>query len=269
MAGQLKVRQKIGKYRIEGRLGEGGFATVYRAADTIEGIQVALKVLHTDYMTDEVLNGFRKEARTTSKLEHANILSIKDASIIDGRLVIALPLGQETLDQRLRRRMSIKTVLDISEQILSAVACAHNNRVVHCDIKPENVILFDGGNVRLTDFGIAKVAQKTLRGSGTGTVGYMAPEQAMGKPSFRSDVFSVGLILYRMMSGYWPEWPFEWPAPGFKKLKRRVAPEMVDLLKRAIEPNPKKRFRDAEHMLREFKVAKRRTLAMSTARKAA
>lgn len=269
MTSQLKIRQKIGKYRIESRLGEGGFATVYRAADTIEGIRVALKVLHSDYMTDDVLKGFRKEVRTTSQLDHVNILSIKDASIIEGRLVIALPLGEETLDQRIRRRMSLKLILDISDQILEAVACAHSNKIVHCDIKPENVILFDGGLIRLTDFGIAKVAQKTLRGSGTGTIGYMAPEQAMGKPSYRSDVFSIGLMLYRMLSGEWPEWPFEWPAPGYQKLRKRVHPDMIALLKRAIDPMPRRRFKDAGHMLREFRAAKRKTLNLAKSRRRA
>lgn len=269
MAGPLKVRQKLGKYRIEGRLGDGGFATVYRAADTIEGIRVALKVLHSDLMTEDVLQSFRKEARTTSRLNHVNILSIKDASIIEGRLCIAMPLGEETLDDRIKRRMSTKLVLDVIEQVLEAVAFAHTNRIVHCDIKPENVILFEGGVVRLTDFGIAKVAQRTLRGSGTGTVGYMAPEQAMGKPSYRSDVFSIGLIMHRMLSGEWPEWPFEWPGPGNQKLRRRVHADMVALLKRAIDVNPKRRFRDAGHMLREFRSAKRKTLAVTRPRQRA
>lgn len=260
MTNGLRARQRLGKYRIESRLGEGGFASVYQAMDTIQGIRVALKVPHDAHVTDEVLEDFRKEVRTTSRLEHEHILPIKDASIIDNRLVIVLPLGERTLDDRLRSRMSFEQALDISEQILEAVAYAHRHRIIHCDIKPENVILFPDGQIRLADFGIAKVAQKTIRGSGTGTVGFMAPEQAMGKPSLRSDVFSIGLIMYRMFSGHWPEWPFEWPPAGYRRLRSKAHPELVALLKRAVEPNPRKRFRDADQMLAAFQKLKLKSL---------
>ncbi len=108
--------------------------------------------------------------------------------------------------------------------------------------------MFPGQVLKLTDFGIAKIAQKTVRGAGTGTIGYMAPEQAMGKPSFRSDVFSLGLIIYRMISGQWPEYPYDWPGPGISRLRKRVTPEFVDFLKRSIDPRPRGRFRDAIHM---------------------
>jgi serine/threonine protein kinase len=98
----------------------------------------------------------------------------------------------------------------------SAIAYAHaHNRVIHCDVKPDNFILFPDNVLKLADFGIAKVAYQTLRASGSGTVGYVAPEQAMGKPSFRSDVFSLGLILYRMFSGVLPEWPYAGRLPSF------------------------------------------------------
>lgn len=260
MKNGIRTRQRLGKYRIESRLGEGGFASVYRAMDTIQGIRVALKVPHDAHVTDEVLEDFRKEVRTTSRLEHAHILPIKDASIIDDRLVIVLPLGERTLDDRLRSRISFEQAIDISQQILEAVAYAHRHRVIHCDIKPENVILFHDGRVRLADFGIAKVAQKTIRGSGTGTVGFMAPEQAMGKPSFRSDVFSIGLIVYRMLSGHWPEWPFEWPPAGYRRLKSKSHSELIAFLKRAIEPKPRKRFRDADQMLTAFQKLKLKSL---------
>lgn len=256
----LRARQRLGKYRIERRLGEGSFAAVYRAMDTIQGIRVALKVPHESFVNDELLDDFRREVRTMSRLEHPNIMAIRDASLIDERFVIVLPLGERTLEDRLRSRMSLETVLDIAEQILDAVACAHRHRIVHCDIKPENVILFPGNRVRLADFGIAKVARNTIRGSGTGTVGYMAPEQAMGKPSLRSDVFSVGLILYRMLSGRWPEWPFEWPPAGYERLRGRVHSELIAVLKRAIEVNPRKRYRDADQMLAAFRQAKLKAL---------
>lgn len=248
----LRVRQAVGKYRIEQRLSEGGFATVYRAFDTIEGVRVALKIPHAKLVNQDVLSDFRTEVRMAARLEHPQILSLKDASIIDGRLVIAYPLGERSLADRLKNRLSLQLALDLGSQLLDATAHAHHHRVIHCDIKPENCILFPGHHLRLADFGIAKVAQRTVRGAGTGTVGYMAPEQAMGKPSYRSDVFSVGLILYRMLAGEWPEYPYDWPPPGYARLRRRVHPEMILFLKRAIDPDPRRRFRDAEQMRNIF-----------------
>jgi serine/threonine-protein kinase len=257
---ELKIRQKLGKYRIERKLGTGGFASVYQAMDTVQGIRVAIKVPHAQYTTESVLSDFRREIRTTAPLEHDNILPIKDASIIEDRLVVVFPLGDETLATRMTRRISLETALEIGEQILRAAAVAHSHHVIHCDIKPENVILFAGNRVRLADFGIAKVSQRTIQGGGTGTIGYMAPEQAMGKPSFRSDVFSIGLILWRMFSGHWPEWPFEWPPEGYARLRGRLHPEFIDFLKRAIDLNPKHRYRDAQQMLALFLKLKARTL---------
>lgn len=248
----LRIRQRLGKYRIERRLGEGGFAAVFQAMDTIMGTRVAIKIPHAPLVDDELLKSFRREARMVAKLDHPGILQIKDASIIDERLVITFPLGKETLSDRMCRRMSFETILSLIEQLVDAVAVAHENRVIHCDIKPENVILFEQTQAKLADFGIAKVARQTVRGCGTGTVGYMAPEQAMGRPSCRSDVFSLGLIAYRMLSGAWPEWPYEWPLAGHKKLTSRVHPSMITWLKKAVAINPRDRFHDATQMRASF-----------------
>ena len=263
----LKTRQRLGKYRIEKRLGIGGFAVVYQAMDTIEGVRVAIKVPHEQVVTDDVLRDFRKEARVTAQLDHPNILPIKDASFIDEQFVIVSHLGKRTLGDRLRRRMSLETALDYSEQMMEAVAYAHRMKEMHCDIKPENFILFSGNRLRLADFGIAKVAQKTIKASGSGTVGHMAPEQAMGRPSLKSDVFSLGLINYRMLSGHWPEWPYDWPPPGYQQLRRRAHPDLIDFLRRSIEPAPRNRFRDAEHMLKTYLRIKPRSLRYVTMRR--
>ena len=207
-----------------------------------------------------MLEQFRREVRLIAKLEHPNILPLKDASFIGEHFVIVFPLGERTLAERLKKRISVEKALRYGEQLLEAVAYAHRNRIVHCDIKPENVILFPGDRLKLTDFGIAKVAQKTIRGSGTGTVGYMAPEQAMGRPSARSDLFSIGVILYRMLAGQWPEWPFNWPPPGAAILRRKAHPDLVDLLRRALSVAPRHRLSDADAMLRAYRPAVRKTL---------
>lgn len=263
----LKARQKLGKYRIERRLGSGGFANVYAARDTIEGIRVALKIPHAAIVDKEVLKDFKSEVRLAARLEHPNILSLRFAAFYEGEFIIVFPMGEEALSDRLHRRMALTTVLDLNEQMLEATAYAHRSKIIHCDIKPENFILFPDNRLKLTDFGIARVAHRTIKGGGTGTMGYMAPEQAMGKPSFRSDVFSLGLILHRMLSGQWGEWPFEWPFPGHARLRSRVHPDMIDVVRRSLELNPRKRFRDAGQMLESFRKAKRKTLLREVARK--
>lgn len=255
----LKTRQRIGKYRIRRRIGRGGYADVYEAYDTLEGVSVALKVPSGVHVDPETLDEFRREVRLTARLEHPNILPIKNAEFIDDRLLVAYHLGQGSLADRLRRRLSARLALDYAEQILEAIAHAHEHKIIHCDVKPENLILFPDGRLRLTDFGIAKVAHRTIQASGTGSVGYMAPEQAMGRPSFRSDVFAAGMILYRMLTGHLPNWPLEWPLPGAERL-RRVGPEMTEVVRRALEVDPRKRYRDGGHMLAAFTRAKKRAL---------
>ena len=257
--GILRSGSRLGKYRIERKLGEGAFANVYRALDTLEGLRVALKVPHESVLDEETEEDFRKEIRLAARLQHPNILPLKSADYINGALVLAYPLGEKTLADRLRSRLSLATALEYTEQILEAAAFAHEQRVIHCDIKPENFILLDG-ELMLADFGIAKVAMRTIKASGSGTIGYCAPEQAMGKPSFRSDVFSLGLIIFRMMSGQLPEWPFQWPPAGIKRLKSSIHPDLIAHLRRSTELDPRKRFTSATPFLAAFRRIKPRAL---------
>ena len=262
----LKARRMLGKYRIRRRIGAGGFATVYEAYDTIEGIPVALKVPNLDHLDKDSLSAIHREVRLTARLEHENILPLRNAMMIDGYFVIATPLGEQALTDRLRYRLGPRTALSYTEQLLDALAYAHEARIIHCDIKPDNVILFPEGQVRLADFGIAKVAlrTRTIMGSGQGTVGYIAPEQAMGKPSFRSDVFSMGLLIYRMFSGELPAWPFDWPMPGAERLRRTVSRDFVAFLRRSIEVHERKRFRDGVQMRKAFEALAPRALRESS-----
>ncbi|MFT5291598.1 MAG: serine/threonine protein kinase [Planctomycetota bacterium] len=245
---KFRARQRLGKYRIEAHIAQGGFAEIYRAYDTIEGIQVALKIPQDAEVTPAVLEDFEREVRLTAKLDHPNVLPVKDASYIDGTFTIVSPLGTGTLQERLRTRLSNARSIDYLEQVLAGVAHAHGRRVMHCDVKPDNLILFPENRLRLSDFGISRVAYRTMNASGSGTVGYMAPEQAMGRPSFRSDVFSLGLTMTRILSAKLPTWPFEWPQPGLEKMRKKAHPDLVDLIRRAVEINPKNRWADAQVM---------------------
>lgn len=213
-------------------------------------------------MTDFFLADFKREARLAPRLEHPNILSIRDASFIDDRFVIAMPLGKETLTDRMCRRIATLTALSFIDQMLAAVAHAHRAEVIHCDIKPDNFIVFGDNRLRLTDFGFSKVAERTLKASGSGTVGYIAPEQAVGRPMFQSDVFSLGLVIYELLTGQLPEWPYDWPPAGIERLKSKIKPSLVDWLRRSIAVRPEHRYKDAQVMYREF-----RRLANGSARK--
>jgi serine/threonine-protein kinase len=264
----LRAKQKLGKYTIERKLGEGGFATVYQARDEIEGIKVALKLPHAHLLTGAALEDFRREVRMVAQLEHPNILPLRTAQFIGDHFVIVSALGLMTLEDRIARRLPIDLALDFARQMLAAVAYAHSQRIIHCDIKPDNFILFEGNRLRLTDFGVAKVAQRTLRASGAGTLGYMAPEQAMGRPSFRSDVFALGLVLYRMFSGRLPEYPFEWPPPGYRAVQQRLHPALIELMRRSMELAPQRRFADAEAMLAAFSRIKSPRRPRATAKRA-
>lgn len=246
----LRARQKLGKYRILGRIASGPQADVYKAYDTIHDTRVALKLPKIDGFTE--LEDVLHEVRVATRLKHANILAIQNASYIDDHFVIAMELGLESLGHRLERRISTARAIRFADQALAALACAHEHRIIHCDVKPENYILFLDNQLKLADFGFAKRVLRTLKASGSGTIDYIAPEQAMGRPKFQSDVFSIGLVLYRMFSGKLPEWPFSWPMRGHDSLTARVRPEFVDFLKRAIQLDPAKRYKDAIQMYTEF-----------------
>ncbi len=256
----LRRRQMLGQYRIEGKLSSGGFADVFRAYDTVEGIRVALKVPFQDILDASTLDTFRREVRVVAQLDHPNILSIKTAGTIDGRFVIVTPLGLESLEDRMKRRMARKTALSFMGQLLEALACAHRRRIVHLDIKPENLILFAENRLRLADFGLARVHERTITGSGSGTVGYLAPEQALGKPSLRSDVFAAGLILWKLMSGELPQWPFRWPLPSAAKAERAYHPDLVRLVRKSLAVDDARRFATAVPMLQAFRKLERRAL---------
>ncbi len=247
---RLRARQKIGKYRILGRIASGPLADVYRAFDTIHRIRVALKIPKSgDHSGEEE---FLHEVQVATRLQHPNILSVLNASYIDGRFVIAMELGEESLADRIERRISTARAMELAGQGLAALAFAHEHNIIHCDIKPENFILFPGNRLKLADFGFAKISLRTLKASGSGTIDYIAPEQAMGRPKFQSDVFSMGLVLYRLFSGKLPEWPFEWPMLGHQQLNARVRPEFTRFLRKAIQLDPKKRYPTAIQMQAEF-----------------
>lgn len=243
--GKLSKGNRLGKYKLIKRLGEGTFGEVWKAKDLVEGIPVALKIPQSGWITKEHRDIFEAEVKLVASLDHHNILKIKTADVIDGRFVIVTRCGEESLADRMHRSKQLRFIIATMSQILNALAYAHRHKVVHRDVKPENVILFEDGTARLADFGIARICERTLvQGEGTGTIGYMAPEQAYGQTTYASDVFSVGVLFYELMTGKLPPWPFEWPFPQHEKLIKRIPPSMMHLVKKATHFNPVRRFSD-------------------------
>ncbi len=173
----------LGKYRVGRLIATGGFAKVYSALDTIEGIRVALKIPFENYVDDDMLKLFRQEARLVARLDHPNILPVKNASFIEDRFVIVTRLGVESLDSRLRRRISVVKSLHLIAQMIAALAAAHDANIIHCDVKPENFILFDDDQIRLTDFGIARVSRLTVAGSGSARSATWPRNRRWGDPT--------------------------------------------------------------------------------------
>ena len=250
----LKARQKLGKYRIERRISEGPIAAVYEAVDTIHGLNVALKIPHESSMSEHFLADFKREARLAHRLEHPNILPIRDASFIADRFVIAMPLGERSLVEphaaaacrRSRRCSSSSRRSRPSRMRIAPTSFTATS-------SPTTSSCFRTTSSSSPISASRRSRERTLKASGSGTVGYIAPEQAVGRPKFQSDVFSLGLVIYELLSGYLPEWPYDWPPPEIKRVREKLGPKLVDWLRRAIEVRPEKRFKNAATMYREFK----------------
>ena len=274
-----EVRQ-VGRYRILELLGRGGMATVFKAHDPGIDRIIAIKFLHASLCEDEEYRTrFLREARAAGMLTHPNIATIYDVGEIEGRPYIAMELREgEPLNDLMAQgaEFSIKEVLEIGIQLASALDYAHAKGVVHRDIKPANIIVSKKRNsIKVADFGIAHLesasrTQHTRIGDVIGTPQYMSPEQAMGgKIDGRSDLFSVGIVLYQLVTG---QKPFEADTivalmmkiakenpPTIQKLRPEAPPALRRLIERCLSKQPDRRFQSGKD-LREALIKLIRTL---------
>src|SRR5205809_1364221 len=216
------VGKQIGHYQVVSRIGRGGMGEVFLAHDTSLGRKVALKLLRSDFTRiEERLRRFRQEARAASALNHPNILTIYEIGH-DGSLHFMATeyVEGETLRQHLSRaRITVGQTLDVAVQVASALAAAHQAGIIHRDIKPENIMVRSDGNVKVLDFGLAKLTDpktidtaaptlpqvETQPGVVMGTFSYMSPEQARGLAvDARTDIWSLGVMIYEMAAGRQP-----------------------------------------------------------------
>jgi beta-lactam-binding protein with PASTA domain/tRNA A-37 threonylcarbamoyl transferase component Bud32 len=254
-----------GRYRIVRKLGTGGMANVYLAEDEVLGRRVAIKILNDRHAgDDQFVERFRREAKNAASLSHPNIVSIYDRGEAEGTYYIAMEyLDGRSLKELIVRRgpAPIHIAVDYARQVLAAIRFAHRHGIVHRDIKPHNVLVDGEGRLKVTDFGIARagVSQMTEAGSIIGTAQYLSPEQAKGAPvDQRSDLYSVGVVLYELLTGVVPfsgDTPVEIAMKHLSSLpeppsaKRAEIPRDLDMVVlRSLAKDPKERYQSAEEM---------------------
>lgn len=200
------------RYELLDHIGGGGMADVYKAHDAILDRMVAVKILHAQLAGDEeFLDKFRLEAKGAARLSHPNIVGIYDVGHdADKHYIVMEYVAGETLKKRVQREgcLSVEEALRIAKEIARALREAHANNLVHCDIKPHNILVMPDGRVKVADFGIARAVTSstmTYNGNVVGSVHYFSPEQAKGtKVTPKSDIYSLGVVLYEMLTGELP-----------------------------------------------------------------
>jgi serine/threonine-protein kinase len=249
------------RYELEELVGTGGMSTVFRAHDRQLERRVAIKILHEHYADDpEYLERFRREARAVARLSHPNIVTVIDRGDDGGRQYIVFEhVEGENLKELVVRsgRLSVRRALELALDVANGLAFAHEHGLVHRDVKPQNVLLSREGEVKVTDFGIARSLHVehgvTQTGTVLGTGEYLAPEQASGKPvSPATDVYSLGVVLWELLAG---DVPFvgenfvavalrhvNEPPPSLRERRPDVMPRLEAAVDRALAKDPGRRF---------------------------
>lgn len=251
-----RVGQQLGNYRLERLLGSGGFADVYLGKQIYLDSPAAIKLLKTT-LSEGDREDFRSEARTLVRLIHPHIVRILDFGIEDNTPFLVMDYAPNgTLRQRHQRgeRVPLATVVDCVNQVASALQFAHDQKIIHRDVKPENMLLGRHNEILLSDFGIAVVAQSTrtqFTQETVGTISYMAPEQIQAHPRPASDQYSLGVIVYEWLSG---ERPFSGtfteiavkhmmtPVPPLREKIPSLSPEVEQVILTALAKDPTQRF---------------------------
>ncbi len=260
--------QKIGRYQIQGELGRGGMAVVYRAYDPLFEREVAVKVLPTSFTEDpQFRKRFEREARIVAKLEHPAIVPVYDVGEEDGQpfFVMRYMSGGSLADRLKKGPLSLQEALRLLEHLAPALDEAHRKGIVHRDLKPANILFDASGLPYLSDFGIAKIVsgsqQTTLTGDLiVGTPAYISPEQAKGEAvDGRSDIYALGAILYHMLSGqppYQADTPMSLalkhitePPPDILQVNPSLPPAVAALIRKAMAKDPSERFSTAGELV--------------------
>lgn len=256
-----------GRYELKKLIGSGGMANVFEAADLSEGTTVAIKLLKQEYLSnDEFVRRFRNESKVIAVLDHPNIVKVYDVNFTGADQYIVMEhIDGITLSQYIRHQNQLrwKDTVHFATQILKALQHAHEHGVIHRDIKSQNIMLLRDGTIKVMDFGIARFAREDIRGGQNRTIGsvhYISPEQACGEESdAKSDIYSVGVLLYEMLAG---AVPFDGESPEEVAMKhlhsdplplQEVNPSvptgLCEIIEKAMQKNKDLRYRSAREML--------------------
>ncbi len=271
--------QLSGRYRLDAQVGTGGMSTVYRAFDATLERRVAIKLMHRDIAADsDQLERFRREARAVAQLSHPHIVGVIDAGEDEGRPYIVFEYVEgETLKDRIRRlgRLPVDEAIAYAIEIARALGAAHGRGIVHRDVKPQNVLVDEEGSAKVTDFGIARSMDDsglTAEGRVLGTTDYVSPEQALGHDvNGQSDIYSLGIVLYEMLTG---DVPFHGEnqvavamkhvredLPDVQRRRPEVSAGLAAILDRMTTKDLKKRYPDALSLQADLEDALARELS--------
>src|SRR5579885_3133497 len=251
-----RVGQQVGQYRLLRLLGEGGFAEVYRGEHVHLGTLAAIKLLSAKLSAEEI-ERFRQEARTIARLRHPHIVRVLDFGVEGSVPYLVMDYAEGGTLRTLHPKgtqLSPEAIVPYVQQVASALQYAHDQKLIHRDVKPENMLLVESGEVLLSDFGIAIVSQSSRYQSTqdtAGTIAYMAPEQIQAHPRPASDQYSLGIVVYEWLTG---ERPFTGsmgevlakqisvPPPPLCEKRPDLSPELEQVVLTALEKDPKARF---------------------------
>src|SRR3984885_15412712 len=255
-----------GRYKVLSKLGSGGMADVFLAEDEQLSRKVALKLLHERFAADpDFVERFRREAQAAAGLQHPNGVGVNDRGRYEDTYYIAMEyLPGRTLKQLIRDEAPLEPIraIDLTLQVLKAARFAHRRGVIHRDLKPHNVIVDDGDQAKVTDFGIARAgaSDMTETGSIMGTAQYLSPEQAQGlSVGGGSDLYSIGVVLYELLTGVVPFEGETAVAIAFKQvsaepqppsaLRQGIPPSLDAVVLRALAKDPAQRYPDADALI--------------------
>lgn len=269
------IGQNFGRYQILEQLGEGGMATVYKAYDSRLDREVAIKVIRRDAFPadqiDMLLKRFERESKSLAKLSHPNIVGVLDYGEHEGSPYLVMEyLSGGTLKELLGKPIAWREAIQLILPIAHALEYVHDRNIINRDIKPSNVLMTEKGQPMLTDFGLVKIfgdeskegTHLTSSGSGLGTPDYMAPEQWTGEPTTQSDLYSLGVVLYEMITGYRP---YTADTPAGVLLKQATEPlplpkqyisdlpqNVEAVLLKVLAKQPKDRYADVHTFVNEL-----------------
>jgi serine/threonine-protein kinase len=267
-----KAPDIIGRYKIQGRIGQGGMGVLFLAHDPMLDRQLAIKLLRDD--NEELRERFSREARSVARLRHPNIVTIFDVGEQDGQPFIAMEYIQgQTLADIIRGggSIDIPRKLQIIDELCDGLAFAHKLGIVHRDVKPANVMVENTGEVKILDFGIARIAESGMTQAGMliGTLNYMSPEQVAGQVvDGRSDIFAVGAVLYEFLT-YRQAFPgglqngilnriLNDQPPALESIVPNIDAEVVSIVGRALQKSPDARYQDLAAMRRDLQRTRQR-----------